>query len=71
MPFDYSVLRGKIRERLGSESVLADRLGMSRSTMSLKLNGKAEWSQQEMFKVIEVLGEPTSALDRLFFKVKS
>ena len=70
MSFNYARLRGKIREVLGSETALALALGMSRSTISMKLNGKAEWSQQEMLKVVELLGEPISEVNNLFFAQK-
>ena len=70
MSFNYAKLRGKIREVFGSETALAEALGMSRSTMSMKMNGKTEWSQQEMLRVVELLGEPISEVNSLFFAQK-
>ncbi len=36
MEYDYSVLRGRIKEKFGSESALASTIGMNRSTFSQK-----------------------------------
>lgn len=71
MSFDYNKLRGKIREVFGTETAFADKLNMARGTLSFKLNGKTEWTQQEMLSVIELLGEPKSAIDIYFFTKKS
>lgn len=70
MSFDYNKLRGKIREVFGTETAFADKLDMTRGTLSFKLNGKAEWTQQEMLNVVELLGEPKSAIDTYFFTQK-
>ena len=69
MPYNYSKLRGKIKEVYGSETKFAAAMGdcMARPTLSLKLNGKSAWSQVEMQKVLDLLGEPFSKAGIYFF----
>lgn len=44
MVFNYSKLRGKIREVYGTESAFAVALGMGRVSLSQRLNNAAEFS---------------------------
>ena len=63
----YAKLRGAIRERLGSEGVLAVKLGMNPVTLSKKLNGKTDWKKNEMEKTLEYLVIPRSEVYDYFF----
>ena len=63
----YAKLRGAIRERLGSEGVLAVKLGMNPVTLSKKLNGKADWKKNEIEKTLEYLVIPRSEVYDYFF----
>lgn len=47
MEFDYSVLRGKIRELYGSEKAFASAIVMASATLSMKLNNRREFTQGE------------------------
>lgn len=71
MEFDYSKLRGRIREILGSEANFCKAMPMTRSTLSLKLNGKVEFTQSEIVAAMEVLQLPMSAIGDYFFKRKT
>jgi len=55
MPYNYSKLLGRIVERVGTQSRLAERMEMSERTISLKLNGKVGWKQTEIAKACNVL----------------
>lgn len=66
----YAKLRGAIRERLGSEGVLAVKLGMNPVTLSKKLNGKADWKKSEIEKTLEYLVIPNSEVYDYFFSEK-
>ena len=68
--FDYSALRGKIREKLGSEGILASLIGMDKATLSKKLNNKSEFTQLDMAKIMDALGEAYSQITRYFFTPK-
>jgi len=48
---DYSKLRGRIIEKFGSVNAFADAYGVTRQTMSLKLNGKVAISVQDIEKM--------------------
>ena len=67
MAFDYSKLRGKIREVFGTQDRFAKALGMSGATLSLKLNNISEFTQQEMAASMRLLHEPAHDVDKYFF----
>lgn len=67
----YAKLRGAIRERFGSEGVLAVKLGMNPVTLSKKLNGKADWKKKEIERTLEYLVIPRSEVYDYFFSDKS
>lgn len=55
MPYDYSLLCGRITTICKTQGVFAKRMGISEHTISKKLNGLAEWKQSEILKACEVL----------------
>lgn len=55
MAFDYSKLNGRIREKMGTQEALARAMGISRSSLSLRLNNKIEFEPSEMLKICELL----------------
>lgn len=72
MEFDYSRLRGKIKEVYKTEYAFCHAMDcMAKSTLSLKLNGKTEWSQEEMYKATQLLSEPVSKIGYYFFCLPS
>jgi hypothetical protein len=54
--YDYSALRGKIREKFARQSDFAAALGPAPSTLSKKLNNSSEWSHTEIVRSCELLG---------------
>jgi hypothetical protein len=71
MEYDYSVLRGRIKEKFGSESALASTIGMNRSTFSQKINNQSEFSQQDMIQIMSALEADTGLIGLYFFTPKS
>lgn len=67
MSYDYSKLKGKIKEKYETRDRFAKALGIGLSTLSLKLNNKAEWSQEEMRITLQLLGETPDSIDAYFF----
>lgn len=65
--FDYSKLRGKIKEVFGTQDRFADAIGLGRVSVSQRLNNQLEFSQQEMFKSAEVLGFSRAEIPAYFF----
>lgn len=70
MIFDYSKLRGKIREVCGSEKNFATCLGISQQSVSLKLNNKSSWNADEIVKTFDLLGLKSSEIPEYFFAEK-
>ena len=68
--FDYAKLRGRIREIFNRESDFADNMGVSKATMSAKLNGRIEFSQKEIYKAMELLNIDACEIDKYFFTLK-
>lgn len=69
MKFNHSRLRGKIKECGLSEAQLAKEIGMTRSSLSDKLNGKSYFKTVEMYKICKVLGIDLKYIDYYFFAV--
>lgn len=63
MSANYSKLRGRIKEMFGNQDNFAVSMEMDRSTLSLKLNGKSDWTKQEMEKACVLLN---ISLDRVY-----
>ena len=55
MKFNYQKLRGRIVERFGTIIEFAAAMGTTNKSVSLKLNGKAHWSQTEIVKACGLL----------------
>lgn len=67
MPYNYAKLLGRIVEKVGTQSNFADEMGLSERTVSLKLNGKVGWKQNEIAKACEVLDIKDEDIPAYFF----
>jgi hypothetical protein len=65
--FDYSKLRGRIRQVFGTQDRYADAIGLGRVSVSKRLNNQMEFSQPEMFDSARVLGFDISEIPLYFF----
>lgn len=65
--FDYSKLKGRIKEVLGTQEVYAEKIGLSRTSLSLRLSGKLEFTQQEIRKSCDVLEFEPSEIPAYFY----
>lgn len=70
MIFDYSKLNGRIVEILGTRSKFALEMGLSERSISLKLNNKRYWKNNEIQKAIRLLDIPEEDIGSYFFNVK-
>ena len=68
--YDYSKLRGRIVEKCGTISNLAERLGTSLVIVSNKLNNKCGFSREDIEKWSEVLEIPGDEYHAYFFTHK-
>lgn len=55
MPFEYRKLRGRIIEKFKSNGEFADHLGVSAVTVSNKLRGVTQFSQDDILSWCEAL----------------
>ena len=65
--FKYAKLRGKIKEKFGTESRFAQALGVSLITVSKKLNGRSQFTKKDIEKWSETLGIPIEEAGSYFF----
>ncbi len=70
MSYDYSKLRGKIKEKCSTQDEFAKQIGIGRVSLSQRLNCRLEFSQEEINKSIEVLGLTTTDIPEYFFATK-
>lgn len=69
MKFNYSKLLGKIRECGFTQEQLAKAIGISKGTLSAKLNNQFYFYAKEMYDICEVLNIPISEIGEYFFAV--
>lgn len=67
MAFNYNKLRGKIREKFETQEAFASKLGISKSTLSLKLNNIVGFKQEEMLKAVKLLDISIEDINEYFF----
>ena len=67
MPYTYNKLRGRIIERYDTQEKFAQVLGISKNSLSLKMNGKTSFSQDDVVKWCELLGIQTEEIGQYFF----
>ncbi|EUB33214.1 DUF739 family protein [Fusobacterium animalis] len=65
--FDYSKLEGKITEVYKSNYKFAEALGISKASISAKLNNKVDFTQSEIRKSIILLKIPENEVSLYFF----
>jgi len=68
--FNYSKLYGKIVEVFGTQANFADKMNLSERSISLKLNNKVPFNQNEIKRAIDVLGINSVEIGQYFFTLK-
>ena len=68
--FDYSRLKGRIVEKVGSQKKLAELLNISESTMTAKLAGTTYFTQGEIFRSLGFLDIDPAYTTDYFFTVR-
>lgn len=67
MRFNYSKLRGKIREICGTQASFAKQIGLSQTSLSYKLNGNVDFDQSEIAKASGILKLHPEEISIYFF----
>lgn len=70
MAFNYSKLKGRIVEKFGTQSAFAKALGVSQRTLSLKMQNKIYFRQDEINKAMHLLEIPLDDAREYFFTTK-
>jgi len=65
--YDYSKLKGKIKECFATQSDFAQKLGISDTSLSYKLNNKTVFDQDQIQNAIEIFNlTPQETIDYFF-----
>lgn len=70
MSFCYDKLKGKIKEKFGTQDSFAKALGISRTTLNLKLNNLSEFTQKEMIDALTLLEISGNEVSEYFFSLE-
>lgn len=65
--FDFTNLRRLILFKFGSIQAFAEKLGVSKQSVSVSLNGKYNFSQSKIAEWVEVLDIPVNEIGYYFF----
>ena len=68
--YDYSKLKGLIREKFGTQRKVAEKMGISSRSMSMKMTGKRFFQQDEISFLCELLGIQAGDIYDYFFTRK-
>ncbi len=68
--FNYDKLRGRIREKNGSETKFALKINMTPASLSSKLNQKTDFTSIEIQKICKELEIVKEDIPKYFFKEK-
>nr|DAW27610.1 MAG TPA: Protein of unknown function (DUF739) [Caudoviricetes sp.] len=70
MKFNYAILKGKIVEKYSTQKNFAKTFGISERSLSLKLNNKICFTQDEMLLCTKLLGESIDKIVTFFFTLE-
>ena len=70
MIFDSSKLKGLMKEKDITQDEAAKEIKISTSTFNLKINGNAYFSQEEIYKLSNLLGISGELYGQYFFTLK-
>ena len=68
--FDFSKLRGRIKEIYGTQTAFAIVMLMNEATLSNKLNNNVEFSPKEIIRACLLLGIDLNEIKLYFFTLK-
>ncbi|MCI3860110.1 DUF739 family protein [Lactococcus garvieae] len=68
--FDYSKLRGRIKERYENEAKFSKVIDSSQASLSSKLNNKTYFKPTDILKILDVLEIPDEEVKLYFFNQK-
>lgn len=70
MPYDYSLLDGRIVQMFGTQRNFAKAMGLSERSLSLKRSGIRPWTQPQIDKACNILNIADNEIHSYFFTMK-
>lgn len=70
MAYNYRKLLGRITEKYGTQAKFSVAMGLSERSISLKLNQKVGWKQDEISKAANLLDISLDQISAYFFAVE-
>lgn len=67
MTLEYSKLKGRIKEKAGTQEELAKKMNVSSASISYKLSGRTQFSQKDIKRLCEILDIPADKIGVYFF----
>ena len=68
--FDFSKLKGKIKEVFNTQAIFANEMSMSESTLSNKLNNNVEFTSTEIINSCKLLEIHFDKINEYFFNIQ-
>ncbi|UUM12423.1 DUF739 family protein [Clostridiaceae bacterium HFYG-1003] len=68
--FDFSKLKGLIREHCGSQAVFAEKIGISATSLYDRLGNRVPFDTVEIDRAMKLFGLPDTAINEIFFVKK-
>ena len=66
---NYRKLRGRIKEKFDLQDEFANKMKISSTTLSKKLNGKTDFTRCEIVTACEILDIPLEEVSEYFFVI--
>ena len=66
--YDYSKLKGRLREMNMTQGILASIIGISDTSLNYKLNNVTFFKQNEIIDIVKALNIPCNEISDYFFK---
>lgn len=67
---NHDKLKGKIKEILGTQGKLAEKMGLDETTISNKINSNTYFTQKEILNICSILNISFNEIPEYFFKEK-
>ena len=68
--YNYSKMKGKIKELGLTQSDFAKKIGITEQTLSLRFSNKRPFRQDEIMKIMSLFSEPLENIHIYFFDKK-
>lgn len=70
MAFDYSKLKGRITEKYGTQERFAKEYGVTKQSISMKMNNKRRFTSDEIIGISKMLEIKKEEIGEYFFTKK-